>query len=268
MDFNWDYLDDFVNDHRFDLAVVFPLVGFLAFVLSFEGVLPDFLSYNPFLILFGVFFMRLPLLVGAGKLIDWLLGIGLMIMVFYTYLIEFVGVSFDWPYGAFNYGVSLGPMINDLVPLALPLFFIPLVFNSYIYMSLVFREYFYEKFYVRFFSSVIFLIFIDLILDPGAVSLNFWSYSQSFYYGVPLSNYLGWVLSASMCYLILEFTFNLDKLKERTQEINFILDDLVSFAIFWGLINFYFGNTVPVIFSGMIISSFYTLENLKDVNLL
>ncbi len=37
-----------------------------------------------------------------------------------------------WPYGQFEYLVDLGPMLFGTVPLGLPVFFLPLVLNSYL----------------------------------------------------------------------------------------------------------------------------------------
>jgi len=43
------------------------------------------------------------------------------VLVAYTYAIELFGVATGWPYGTFEYTVSLGPMLGG-VPLALPVF--------------------------------------------------------------------------------------------------------------------------------------------------
>ena len=44
--------------------------------------------------------------------------------------------------------------------------------------------------------TALFATLCDGVLDPGAVSQNFWTYrNDGAYYGVPLSNYCGWLLS-------------------------------------------------------------------------
>ncbi len=43
------------------------------------------------------------------------------------------------------------------------------------------------------------LVAIDAVLDPGAVRLGFWEYAGGgFYYGVPISNFFGWLLSGAL----------------------------------------------------------------------
>ncbi|MBA3770869.1 MAG: isopentenyl-diphosphate Delta-isomerase, partial [Blastocatellia bacterium] len=53
--------------------------------------------------------------------------------------------------------------------------------------------------------TAIFLVGFDLILDPGAVGLGFWKYEGGGeFYGVPISNFLGWLVSGSIGALLLE----------------------------------------------------------------
>jgi Predicted membrane protein len=85
-----------------------------------------------------------------------------------------------------------------------------------------------------------------LVLDPAAVSLGIWSYSKGFYYGVPWSNFAGWILSGSVALMLLEFGFDRSELVERLKETDYMLDDMVSFVFLWGLVNLYYGNIVPV----------------------
>jgi len=44
-----------------------------------------------------------------------------------------------------------------------------------------------EKFYFRVPAVIVAVITLDLILDPGAVAINFWNYGSGLYYGVPVS---------------------------------------------------------------------------------
>jgi putative membrane protein len=84
-------------------------------------------------------------------------------------------------------------------------------------------------------------------LDPGAVALGFWEYyPPGAFYGVPLSNYVGWVLSATVAVVLLDWGYDRRVLLGRLAECEFMLDDLVSFVILWGGINAWFGNWVAV----------------------
>lgn len=82
------------------------------------------------------------------------------------------------------------------VPLGLPLFSVPLVLNSVLVVTLLLSE---RSVPTRLLAALGVVLAVDLALDPGTVSLGIWSYAgQSDYYGVPLPNYLGWVLSGSV----------------------------------------------------------------------
>ncbi|MFW5956098.1 MAG: bisanhydrobacterioruberin hydratase [Halorhabdus sp.] len=251
--------DAFVTDNRFTIAVVFPAVGAVMLVASAEGWLPPFLAFNPLLVLFGTAVMRLPLLAGVAPLLDRraLLAIGALTL--YTYGIEFLGVLTGLPYGGFEYAVELGPMLFGTVPAALPIFFFPLVLNAYLLCLLLLGERA-GRASVRVPVVIGTVLAMDLVLDPGAVALGFWSYAGPLsgdglwasatalrFYGVPLSNYLGWVLSASVAVFSFDLAFRWSRLRTRLIQTAFMLDDLVSFVILWGLINAWFANWLAVL---------------------
>lgn len=238
-------LEQLVSENRFTIAVVFPVVG--AFMLvgsTIEGFFPGFLAFNPYLILFGTAVMRLPLIAGILPLLDWNAKTGLIALTLFSYAIEFIGASTGFPYGAFEYGISLGPMINGQVPLGLPIFFLPLVMNSYL-LVLLLAPAKARKTVERFLMVLTVLLAMDVVLDPAAVALNFWNYEESFFYGVPLSNFRGWLLSGTISILILDQSFDREKMVERLEGCEFMLDDLVSFTFLWGFVNLYFGNLIP-----------------------
>jgi putative membrane protein len=104
---------------------------------------------------------------------------------------------------------------------------------------------------IRLAATVAAVLATDLVLDPGAVAVKFWAYecaatASCGYYGVPWSNYAGWVLSATVA--VIAFDLGLDRtgLKARLRECEFMLDDLVSFVLLWGGINALYGNWIPV----------------------
>ncbi len=246
-------LERTIRANRFTIAVVFPMVGGVVLILSAYGILPAPLAFNPGLILLGTLVMRSPLLVGLAPLFDRRAIAAIALLVGYTYVIEFIGVTTGYPYGHFQYEVTLGPMVQG-VPLGLPLFFIPLVANAYLLTILIaprlarYRRY-------RLPLALGLVMAIDLVLDPGAVALGFWTYLDGgVYYDVPISNYMGWVLSGLIAIGLLELAFDFSELLDRVAECEFILDDLISFIILWGGINLIFGHVTPVLIAlGMLI---------------
>ena len=240
-------LDEFVRENRFTVAVVFPVVGALLLVASAESLLPAPLAFNPYLILLGVLVMRLPLVAGVAPLVDRRGALALLALTAYAYGIELLGVTTGWPYGEFAYEVDLGPMLFGEIPLALPVFFFPLVLNSYLLCLLLLGRRA-ESALVRLPAVVSAVVAMDLVLDPAAVSLGFWEYVGEWpYYDVPASNYLGWVISATVAAVAFDRGFDRAGLLRRVADCEFMLDDLVSFVLLWGIVNAYFGNLVPVV---------------------
>lgn len=243
-------LDQFVRNNRFTIAIVFPVIGAVLLVGSAEELLPAPLAFNPILILLGTLVMRLPLIAGILPLVDKRLGALLIALTAYVYGIELVGVTTGWPYGNFEYVIALGPMIAG-VPLGLPVFFLPLVVNAFLLSLLLIGSIessrrIASKRSVRFAVTLVTVIGIDLVLDPAAVALGFWTYSGGGYYGVPISNFLGWLLSGTVAVVALDVGFSPERLLARLRDCEFILDDLVNFVILWGTINAFYGNWLPV----------------------
>lgn len=97
--------------------------GAVMLLASTEGLLPGFLSYNPYLILVGTLVMRLPLIAGLKPLLDRRALLGLVFLTGYSYIIEYVGITTGFfPYGELQYLIELGPLIAGKVPLGLPIF--------------------------------------------------------------------------------------------------------------------------------------------------
>lgn len=250
-----DRLEQIVADNRFTIAVIFPLIGALTFIGSAEGILPEILEFNPLFILFGTLVMRLPLIAGLKPLINRKSAVGLSLIAVYAYAIEFIGLKTGWPYGSFEYIIELGPMISG-VPIGLPIFFIPLVLNAYLLVNLAGVA---ER-WKRFVFSLALVLAVDAVLDPAAVALGIWEYSSGLYYGVPISNYLGWILSGSIVLVVLEYIFKASEVRERLAEAEFMLDDFVSFVFLWGLVNLYYMNAVPVVFAVLIGLFLYKMD--------
>jgi len=244
-------LEDLVRENRFTIAVVFPAVGAVTLVASAEGLLPPLLSYNPFLILFGTLVMRSPLVVALLPEIDRRALALLGVLTAYTYAIEIVGVRTGWPYGTFEYGIRLGPMVGGEVPLALPLFFVPLVLNAFLLAILALGERA-VRVVPRVLAAIAAVLAIDLVLDPAAVAIGFWTYvPPGDYYGVPASNYRGWLLLGAVAVVLVDLAFDRTAVLERVRACEFALDDLVSFLVLWGTINALYGQWLPVGVAGL-----------------
>ena len=238
-------LDRTVANNRFTIAVVFPVTGAALLLASAEGLLPDPLAFDPYLVLFGVAVMRLPLISGLAPLIDRRAAGALSALVAYSYVIEYVGATTGVPYGEFSYDVPLGPMLFDTIPVGLPVFFVPLALNSYLLCLLLLGDRA-NLAALRIPVVAATVVALDVVLDPAAVALGFWSFAGSGFHGVPLSNYAGWVLSAVVAAVLIDLAFRRTAVRERIDSCPYVLDDMVSFVLLWGVINAFYGAWLPV----------------------
>lgn len=235
-----------VRDNRVTIAVTVPLVGVALMIAGSEGLVPERLAFDPYLMVAAVTVMALPLLAGLAPLVDRRAAIGLSALVAFTWTIELVAVHTGWPYGDFAYQRALGPMLLDAVPLALPVFFVPILLNGYLLGVLVLGRAA-DRIALRLPVVVALVVVLDLVLDPGAVALGFWAWTEPGpYYGVPLRNFAGWLLAASVAVALVHLSIPHDAVLERLESCEFLLDDLVNFTVFWGLVNLYAGNWLPV----------------------
>lgn len=142
----------------------------------------------------------LPALIGIKQWLGWSRGVLLFLSLgVFSYTIESVGLLTGFPYGEFSYSPNVGILLFNFLPIALPFAWVPLMIGA---VAIVIN---YRGDFLKFcFMSLLWLVSIDIILDPGAVFLGFWSYSQSGdWYGVPISNYLGWVVSGAIGFFIM-----------------------------------------------------------------
>jgi len=252
-------LDALVQDNRPTIAITFPLVGVALMILGIEGVLPEWVAFNPYLMVLAVAVMALPLVGGLAPLVDRRLAVGIGVLVVFTLGIELVGVHTGLPYGEFEYERALGPMLLGDVPVFLPVFFFPILLNSYLFTLLwLGRD---ASLLARYLGTVAVVLTLDLVLDPGAVALEFWGwFDGGIYYGVPVQNYLGWLVSASVAVAVLTLALDQEAVFDRLETCEYFLDDLISFGIFWGLVNAYVLNLVPFAIALVVLGTLFVLE--------
>jgi putative membrane protein len=154
-------------------------------------------------------------------------ALSLLALSAFGYAVEMVGVATGLPYGTFYYGDALGQKALGLVPYLLPISYAPLVLGAVAASwkdgsgpnhrtHLILR-------------STLLLALVDGVLDPGAASLGFWVWPEGgAYYGVPLSNYAGWLVSGALAAALL-----LALGRWRTAPPPGLLDGAVLALAFW-----------------------------------
>jgi len=136
-----------------------------------------------------------------------------------TFILEVIGVKTGLIFGEYNYGSTLGIKLFD-VPLIIGFNWVFVILGSISISRLLTGN---------IFLSVIISAFIafifDLILEPIAVKLDYWSWSKGI---IPLQNYLAWFVIA----LISAFGFNYLKVKVISKiSLHYLLVQFIFFVI-------------------------------------
>jgi bisanhydrobacterioruberin hydratase len=154
--------------------------------------------------------------------------------------IEYLGLVTGFPYGYFSYGSNLGYKIFDILPYTVGFSWAPLVIGAYVLSARVF-----SLRWKRILSSVLILLCFDGLLDPVAVDRMFWTYAHGgAYYGVPLSNFLGWILSGFLGVWIVSFFFS----KHRILDDTGLIYSLQVSVYLWTILGVLRGLVVPACF--------------------
>lgn len=152
----------------------------------------------------------------AGATVRWLGG-GLAMrllgaLAVAAVVLESVAVLTGVPYGEFSYGDGLGPKILGVTPWTVGLVWPVLVLGALAVASRMNR-----RPSLLALSIALFVVF-DLVIDPGAVALGLWAWSSpGAYFGVPLSNYLGWAVAGGLGALVIVAVLGPDR--SRFQKI-------------------------------------------------
>lgn len=118
----------------------------------------------------------------------------------YALLIETSAIYTGFPYGHFGYSELLGFKLFGVTPWTVFLAWTPLILGAYAIARAVVGS-----ILGRIITTALIATVFDLVLDPGAVKLGFWQYEgQGGFYGVPLSNFGGWLITGSIAAVIIE----------------------------------------------------------------
>lgn len=121
-----------------------------------------------------------------------------------SYLLEEAGVRTGWIYGRYHYSEMLGAKLGH-VPVLIPLAWFMMIYPSWVVARALTRGV-----NVRSAAGLIASAFIaamvmtawDTVMDPGMSAAGNWTWEQGgSYFGVPLHNYAGWLLTTFLVYL-------------------------------------------------------------------
>lgn len=168
--------------------------------------IPDSLFIAPASIV-AVILLAVPAFVGLvinkgfkGILVIIVLGL-------FSLLIETIGIHTGFPYSEFHYTQPFGFLLFGTTPWTVALAWSPLVIGAYVLASN------YGPFWKQFGTYISLLVSLDLVLDPGSVARGMWEYTNGgAFYGVPLVNFLGWVFSGTIAFLLIHLLVGNKKL--------------------------------------------------------
>jgi uncharacterized membrane protein len=136
-----------------------------------------------------------------------------------SWVFEQVGVATGLVYGAYHYTNTLGPKLGH-VPFLIPIAWFMMIYPSYIIANLITegrptgsRGGLGRIAWLAFLSGLVMTAW-DLVVDPGLSGPvhQAWVWEQDGpYFGVPVQNFVGWLLTTFMvylCYRLFERRFN------------------------------------------------------------
>ena len=133
---------------------------------------------------------------------------------------EILGVNYGLIFGKYDYGDNLGLKLLG-VPLLIGLNWVVLTF---ICGSI--SDHFIKNKYLSIVVGIIFMLIIDITLEPIAPTLDYWEFSGSI---APIQNYIGWAFTSLLTLSIYQFYYSS---KEFTFSINLFLAQFLFFVGF------------------------------------
>jgi putative membrane protein len=117
---------------------------------------------------------------------------------------EMFGVATGLLFGNYSYTEQLGPLVLGLVPLAIPVAWLMMLYPSYAIAGFLLspRSNDFSR-YLRAALAALAMTAWDLSLDPRMVRDGNWVWHDGGpYFGIPLSNFIGWFITALAIYLV------------------------------------------------------------------
>ncbi len=163
----------------------------------------------------------------------------------YALTIESIGLLTGFPYGEFSHSPILGFKLFGVVPWTVAFAWTPLILAA-----IVLTHRTIQSFFLRIIAISLFLVLLDLTLDPGAVYLKFWKYETvGFYYQVPVSNFIGWLFSGLIGAMIAELL--LLKFKPLLPSPVQLIIGCFYTLLFWTAIAFWADLTIPLLLGSL-----------------
>lgn len=176
----------------------------LSLLFFFVGVGMSFIPAEMFVeigSIIAVTMISLPAFYGVWKIFGRRGIFAVIALGVFALIIESIGIHTGWPYSPFEYTMPFGYRLLGTTPWTVFIAWSPLVVGAYLLAQTWFKQH-----WSRFLVYLGILVGSDIILDPGAVARGLWEYTNGgLWFDVPLQNFIGWVISGTIAYVILRF---------------------------------------------------------------
>lgn len=190
----------FITSRNNDFLLTAPIIAFL-FVGAFFMVNVELPPWSHWLSGVNIILFAAPAFWATRRWQGWRDAVLMWAMLgVYALLIETLAIFTGFPYGHFGYTELLGSKLFGVTPWTVFLAWTPLIVGAFAVAGQIVGN----PLGRLILTAVIATIF-DLVLDPGAVRLGFWQYeSGGWFYGVPWSNFGGWLVSGTIGAALIE----------------------------------------------------------------
>jgi putative membrane protein len=197
------------------VIILFHAVGLIG--LSIPVTRPLFLQIVPFHLL-----LMLAVIILSHHKLSSHFGIFILIIFWFGFIAEWIGVHKGWLFGNYAYGNTLGLKLFD-IPLMIGVNWFLLVYAVGVTMQRIRLK----SAFFRVITGAAVLVLLDLLIEPVAIRFDYWHWVNNI---IPLKNYICWFLvSACMLYVFEWFSF------KKQSKVAPVL--LVTEFVFFGVLN-------------------------------
>ncbi|WP_226670547.1 carotenoid biosynthesis protein [Metabacillus litoralis] len=197
-----------IDELTFKLFLIWYTVGII--LLTFD-LIPSYLEWA------NVVFLVLAGLIGGIyflKTFGTTRGISLsLFIVSFSIFAEHIGVEYGLLFGDYYYTSDFGPQIIG-VPVAIGFAWLMIIAGTHAISLVITKQ---QHFLYYTIVASLLTVLIDLVIDPVAYEVkNYWVWNaESFYYNIPMSNFIGWFIVAFILHTVI-FLFSIKSKKMMT----------------------------------------------------
>ncbi|MEM0941081.1 MAG: carotenoid biosynthesis protein [Bacteroidota bacterium] len=159
---------------------LFHLSGIIGMILGYSDW---FLPKTPINLIICIL-----LLIIAGDLLSVQKTIITLVFFSCGMFVEWLGVTFSFPFGEYYYGNNLGPKV-DGVP-----YLIGFNWSILVIITGCMASQIHTTLPIKIILGASLMVFLDLFIEPNAANFDFWYWVND---RIPLSNYVGWFIIAA-----------------------------------------------------------------------